>query len=93
MAEGLQNHALDDKWHRLTTRIDHDRRIYISFKHSNSYFSQWLSIAASIMLILSLSVYLLDKFTEDNPVSYFISEVPKGQKIKTYIARWNYSLA
>lgn len=82
MAEGLQNHALDDKWHRLTTKIDHDRRIYISFKHSNSYFSQWLSIAASIMLILSLSVYLLDKFTEDNPVSYFISEVPKGQKSK-----------
>lgn len=61
-----------------------NKRVALQTRPMNRKF-EWLPVAASIMLILSLSIYLYDRFVDNRSESYFISEVPKGQKSKVIL--------
>ena len=77
----INEYEMADKWARLQTRMN-TSRISLSHDRNRKLNSGWLSVAASIMIIISLSVYLYDRFTGKSNDLYFVSEVPSGQKSK-----------
>ena len=58
----INEYEMADKWARLQTRMN-TSRISLSHDRNRKLNSGWLSVAASIMIIISLSVYLYDRFT------------------------------
>lgn len=77
----INDYEMADKWARLQTRMN-TSRISLSHDKNRKLNIGWLSVAASIMVILSLTVYLYDRFAGKNNDLYFVSEVPEGQRSK-----------
>lgn len=77
----INDYEMADKWARLQTQMN-TSRISLSYERNRKLNLGWLSVAASIMVILSLTVYLYDRFTGKNNDLYFVSEVPEGQRSK-----------
>lgn len=84
MTSGMDSAGIDDKWNSLQIKMAANKRVALQTRPMNRKF-EWLPVAASIMLILSLSIYLYDRFVDNRSESYFISEVPKGQKSKVIL--------